>query len=126
MAPVIALGQVTRAVRTHTLDHAPLDRHDLRAPDLEREEPVVHPRGMPAEQCARAAGLHRGQPAAPRRQTEVADGVDAAVDAMQVTPRHASRDPVLVETTGQQLIEGEHAVCVSCAPSHECVSLIAV
>jgi hypothetical protein len=62
-----------------------------------------------AQHRARAARLHRCEKPAGSRQTGVADGVHAAVDAVKATPADTKADGLIVEPARVEFLDGEDA-----------------
>jgi hypothetical protein len=67
-------------------------------------------RGAMAEHGLGSAGEHRGHPAGAERDARVADGVDAAPEAVQPALVRARVDRVVRVAEGQQLPRGDDAV----------------
>ena len=110
VTPDVLGMQAAGAVHADALGRpaSPEGHGDLRQAILHGQQPEQHHQGRVAEQPVRSAGLHRRQPPALGRQAGVADGVDAAVEAVQPSRGRPSPDGRLAEPAVEQLIEAQH------------------
>ncbi len=71
-----------------------------------------------------AAGEDRGEPAALLAQVGVADGVDAAIEAVKASRADPAGDPLWGEAGPEQLVDPDHSVLAGGDPSRDPVGLV--
>src|SRR5215218_8779146 len=86
-------------------------RHrDVYWPSLVVEEPQERCRTSVTERRSVAAGKHSGQPSPLLGQASMPDGVDAAMDAVQLPALHSTRDAAVADPGFAKLSSIDHPV----------------